>query len=89
MKSELDSLKQAAEYLEDLRGSGPVGVLATIGLAAGYTAEDWPTEYRSDVARIGFWAVISSLVWVALIVIYRVTGWPILRYLETARPRDD
>ena len=76
---------QAAEILESLRGAGPIGVLATIGIAGGTTASDWSDSFRPWVSRISIGALSLSILWLVLIFVHRLSGWQKLRYLETSR----
>ena len=76
---------EAAEILEGVRGSGPVGVLATVGIAGGMTAGDWSDSFRPWVSRISIGALSLSILWLMLIFVHRLSGWQRLRYLETPR----
>ncbi len=69
--------------------AGTVGVLGSLGLGAGATSGEWSVEYQSDVSRIGISALSLSVVWVALMFLYRLTGLRFLRHLETPGPRDE
>ena len=76
---------EAAGILEALRGAGPIGVLAIVGIAGGTTAGDWSDSFRPWVSRISIGALSLSILWLVLIFVYRLSGWQQLRYLETPR----